>query len=149
MTITDRLQKYMLYKNLNANKVTVDAGLSVGLIGRAIKNNSGLNSDTVEKILVTYADLCPEWFITGAGEMIKGNNQVINNNGCGNNVSSNINGNISGNVTISHSEFANMIDLQKRCQDMQIELTKRLQTSQEQLSASMKQVVMLLEILKI
>lgn len=49
MTITERLQSYMTYKGLNPNKITVEAGLSVGLIGRAIKNNSGLNSDTIEK----------------------------------------------------------------------------------------------------
>ena len=56
MTITERLQNYMTYKGLNPNKITVEAGLSVGLIGRAIKNNSGLNSDTIEKILYTYTD---------------------------------------------------------------------------------------------
>ena len=64
MTITERLQNYMTYKGLNPNKITVEAGLSVGLIGRAIKNNSGLNSDTIEKILYTYTDLNPEWFIS-------------------------------------------------------------------------------------
>lgn len=71
MTITERLSKYMQYKDLNANRVTVDAGLSVGLIGKSIKNNTGLNSDTIEKILHTYEDLNPEWFIVEIGEMIK------------------------------------------------------------------------------
>ena len=148
MTITERLQNYMTYKGLNPNKITVEAGLSVGLIGRAIKNNSGLNSDTIEKILYTYNDLSPEWFISESGEMLKTNNQNINNNGSGNNVKSNINGNISGNVTISHSEFSNMIELQKGYQEIQKELTERLKTSQEQLSDSMRQVTILLEILK-
>ncbi len=148
MTITERLQDYMMYKGLNPNRVTVEAGLSVGLIGRAIKNNSGLNSDTIEKILYTYTDLNPEWFISESGEMLKTNNQNINNNGSGNNVNSNINGNISGNVTISHSEFSNMIEIQKGYQEIQKELTERLKTSQEQLSDSMRQVTILLEILK-
>ena len=71
MTITERLQKYMDFKGLNPNKVTVDAELSVGLIGKAIKNNRGLNSDTIEKILYEYNDLNPEWFVLGKGEMIK------------------------------------------------------------------------------
>ena len=57
MTITERLQTYMEFKGLNPNKITVEAGLSIGLVGRAIKNNSGLNSDTIEKILLTYTDL--------------------------------------------------------------------------------------------
>lgn len=148
MTITERLQTYMMHKGLNPNKITVEAGLSVGLIGRALKNNSGLNSDTIEKILYTYTDLNPEWFISESGEMLKTNNQTINNNGNGNNVSSNINGNISGNVTISHSELSGMIDVQRDCQKMQNELNERLKSTQEQLSESMKQVTILLEILK-
>ena len=102
----------------------------------------------IEKILYTYPDLNPEWFISESGEMLKTNNQNINNNGSGNNVNSNINGNISGNVTISHSEFSNMIELQKGYQEIQKELTERLKTSQEQLSDSMRQVTILLEILK-
>jgi len=71
--ITHRLCKYMEFKGLNPNNITVDAGLSVGLIGKAIKNSSGLNSDTIEKILHTYIDLNPIWFVLGEGEMIKPN----------------------------------------------------------------------------
>ncbi|MCC2590036.1 hypothetical protein [Chryseobacterium sp. MFBS3-17] len=147
MTITERLQMYMTHKGLNPNKVTVEAGLSVGLIGRALKNNSGLNSDTIEKILYAYADLNPEWFTTESGEMLKTNNQTINN-GDGNNVNSNINGNVGGNVTISHSEFSGMIELQKGYQEIQKELNERLSISQEQLTESMKQVTILVELLK-
>ena len=148
MTITERLQLYMNHKGLNPNKLTVEAGLSVGLIGRAIKNNAGLNSDTIEKILLTYKDLSPEWFVSESGSMLKTNYQNISNSGNGNNVNSNINGNVSGNVTISHSEFTGMIELQKGYQEIQRELTERLKTSQDQLSDSMKQVTILLEILK-
>ena len=148
MTFTERLQKFMDYKKLNANKVTVDAGLSIGLIGRAIKNNSGLNSETIEKILFTYNDLNPDWFLLENGDMIKSNTQVINSNGSSNNVNSNINGNISGNVTISHSEFSSMIELQKGYQEIQKEFNERLKTNQDQLTESLKQVTILLEILK-
>lgn len=146
MTITERLQKFMGFKGLNANKVTIDAGLSIGLIGRAIKTNSGLNSETIEKILFAYNDLNPEWFLLETGEMIKSNNQVINSNGSSNNVNSNINGNISGNVTIS--ELSGMIELQKGYQEIQREFNERLKTNQDQLTESLKQVTILLEILK-
>ncbi|CAA0171027.1 hypothetical protein [Tenacibaculum maritimum] len=71
MTIIERLSKYMAYKGLNANKVTVEANLSVGLIGKSIKKNTGLNSETIEKILYTYTDLNAEWFVIGKGEMLK------------------------------------------------------------------------------
>ncbi|AZI33879.1 hypothetical protein [Kaistella carnis] len=142
MTITERLQKYMAHKNLNANKVTVDAGLSVGLIGRAIKNDSGLNSDTVEKILIAFTDLNPEWFISGTGEMLKPVNQSIHSNGSPNSVNNNINGNVNGNgnFSITHSEFSGMIELQA-------ETMNRLKTSQDQLTESMRQVSLLIELL--
>jgi phage repressor protein C with HTH and peptisase S24 domain len=71
--ITHRLCRYMEYKGLNPNNITVDAGLSVGLIGKAIKNSAGLNSDTIEKILHSYIDLNPIWFVLGEGEMLKPN----------------------------------------------------------------------------
>lgn len=140
MTITERLQKYMAHKNLNANKITVDAGLSVGLIGRAIKNDSGLNSDTVEKILIAFTDLNPEWFISGTGEMLKPVNQNIHSNGSPNSVNNNINGNVNGNFSITHSEFSGMIELQT-------ETIERLKTSQDQLTESMRQVSLLIELL--
>ncbi|WP_123901406.1 S24 family peptidase [Flavobacterium davisii] len=73
MTIIERLLKYMDYKGLTPNKVTVEANLSVGLIGKSVKKNSGLNSDTIEKILCSYTDLNPEWFVIGTGEMLKTN----------------------------------------------------------------------------
>ncbi len=125
---------------MNPNKITVEAGLSIGLVGRAIKNNSGLNSDTIEKILLTYTDLSSEWFTSELGEMIKPNNQVINSNGSSNSVNSNINGNVNGNFTISHSEFTGMIELQA-------ETIERLKTSQDQLTESMRQVSLLIELL--
>jgi hypothetical protein len=70
-SITERLTIYMIEKDLNANKVTVEAGLSIGLIGKSIKNKRGLNSDTIEKILYTYKDLNAEWFVIGQGDMLK------------------------------------------------------------------------------
>lgn len=78
--ITHRLCKYMEYKGLNPNNITVDAGLSIGLIGKAIKNLAGLNSDTIEKILHAYVDLNPIWFVLGEGEMLKPNMQDLKHN---------------------------------------------------------------------
>ena len=72
--------------------------------------------------------------------MIKPNNQVINSNGSSNSVNSNINGNVNGNFTISHSEFTGMIELQA-------ETIERLKTSQDQLTESMRQVSLLIELL--
>lgn len=70
----DRIQYFMLQMNINNNQLTVNAGLSVGLIGKAIKSKSGLNSDSIEKILCAYPELNPNWLLTGRGEMLIDNN---------------------------------------------------------------------------
>jgi len=67
--LVDRLSKYMECSGLSANKLTVDAGLSVGLIGKAMNNRTGINSDSIEKILRAFPDLNPTWLLTGKGEM--------------------------------------------------------------------------------
>lgn len=71
----DRIQYFMLQTGINNNQMTVAAGLSVGLIGRAIKSKSGLNSDSIEKILCAYPELNPNWLLTGRGEMLITNKQ--------------------------------------------------------------------------
>lgn len=55
----------MTEKRINDNSLTVKAGLSVGLIGKARKAKKGLHSDTIEKILYAYPELNPVWFVTG------------------------------------------------------------------------------------
>lgn len=69
-TLTERLVEYMSYKGLNYNQVTQQAGLSIGLLGKAVRTNKGLHSDSIEKIISTYRDLNPQWLLTGIGEMI-------------------------------------------------------------------------------
>ena len=70
-TFSERLQQFMDYKGLNANKITVNAGLSVGLIGKAKNGVKGLNAASIEKILYAYPDLDANWLLTGRGEMLK------------------------------------------------------------------------------
>jgi len=55
---------------LNNNKITVQCGLSNGLLGNAFKSGKGLNSDSIEKILYRYPDLNSDWLLTGRGTMI-------------------------------------------------------------------------------
>ena len=75
---TERLSEYMAFKGINNNMITVSAGLSVGQIGKAIANNSGINSTSIEKILHAYPEISPEWLLTGKGEMLKNNDLLVN-----------------------------------------------------------------------
>ncbi|MFB9078041.1 hypothetical protein ACFFLS_05145 [Flavobacterium procerum] len=68
---TERLAEFMSLMEINNNMLTVAAGLSVGQIGKAIANNSGINSTSIEKILFAYPNINPEWLLTGKGEMLK------------------------------------------------------------------------------
>lgn len=67
----ERLQYYMQEKGINDNQMTVNAGLSVGLIGKAKGSNKGMNATNIEKILLAYPDLNPDWLLTGRGKMCK------------------------------------------------------------------------------
>ena len=50
----DRLEAFMKAEGLNANKVTVAAELSNGLLGKALKTRGSMNSDSVERILCAF-----------------------------------------------------------------------------------------------
>ena len=65
-----RFDKYMNYKHLNDNQVTVQCGLAVGLIGQARKGKSDLGKKTIDKILTVYQDLNRIWLLTGEGDML-------------------------------------------------------------------------------
>lgn len=67
----ERLQYYMHTKGINDNQMTVNAGLSVGLIGKAKNSNKGMNAINIEKILLAYPDLNSDWLLTGRGDMLK------------------------------------------------------------------------------
>lgn len=66
----DRLQVFMESEGINDNQLTVNAGLSVGLIGKCRKKGSGMLSDNIEKILLAYPSLSADWLLTGRGEML-------------------------------------------------------------------------------
>jgi len=65
----ERLDHFMSEEGINDNQMTVNAGLSVGLIGKCRKNGSGMASDSIEKILNAYPFLSADWLITGRGDM--------------------------------------------------------------------------------
>lgn len=68
----DRFDKYMKYSGLNDNKVTVQLGLTVGVIGKSRKEGRDLSDKVIEEILNYYTDINRIWLLTGEGEMLKG-----------------------------------------------------------------------------
>lgn len=60
----------MQKKGINDNQMTVNAGLSVGLIGKAKGSNKGMNAANIEKILLACPDLNSDWLLTGRGDML-------------------------------------------------------------------------------
>lgn len=73
----ERLQCYMNAKGINDNQMTVAAGLSVGLIGKAKSSGKGMSSANIEKILYAYPDLNPNWLLTGRGTMLQDENPTF------------------------------------------------------------------------
>jgi hypothetical protein len=66
----DRFDAYMASAGLNDNKVTVQLGLTVGLIGKSRKPGRDLSRAAITKILDYYTDLNSVWLLTGEGSML-------------------------------------------------------------------------------
>lgn len=77
-----RFAIYMKYKGLNDNKVTVECGLSQGLLNQARRGDSDLGRKTIDKILNTYQDLSRVWLLTGEGKMLQeaSSQSIVGNN---------------------------------------------------------------------
>lgn len=67
----------MDFKGLNDNRVTVECGLSQGLLNQARSGKSDLGQKAIDKILRKYQDINKIWLITGEGEMINGESNPI------------------------------------------------------------------------
>lgn len=74
-TFFTRLDEFMQYKGLNDNKITVQAKIAVGTLGKQRRSGKGLSYDSIVKILRTYPELNPAWLMLGEGEMLKKNEQ--------------------------------------------------------------------------
>lgn len=135
----ERLLEFIEYLDITNAAFEKKTGLSNGFINNLSDN---IRETSIKKITNIYPDLDINWWKTGLGDMIKQKARNINNTG-----SNNINNN-GGNVTISHNEFSSMMDLQKGYQEIQKELTKRLEITQNQLSKSQDQIDALIDVIK-
>ena len=67
-----RLDKFMSYNGLNDNRITIECGISNGLIGKARQRGS-LSQENISRILLRYENLDANWLLTGNGAMINEN----------------------------------------------------------------------------
>lgn len=71
MTVPERLQLFLDSQDVNAYRVNKQAGLSKGLLTKALQGRKGLSSQSLEQILLAYPELDADWLMTGRGEMIR------------------------------------------------------------------------------
>lgn len=129
----ERFDKYMAFKGLNDNKVTVDLGLSNGTIGKSRKNGRDLSDRVIEQILNFYTDLNKVWLLTGEGEML---NKTIHQEAKGDN-NTQVAGN-GNNVNVTTKSLLEELAAQRK-------LTEK---AQEQVSKAQEQIDRLLSIIE-
>lgn len=66
----DRFDKYLKFKHLNDNKVTVECSFSVGTLGKSRGKGRDLSARSIEVLLNKFKDLNRIWLLTGEGSMI-------------------------------------------------------------------------------
>ena len=69
-TLFTRLDAFMKYKGLNDNRITVQTQIAVGTLGKQRRSGKGLSYESIVKILRTYPEINPAWFLLGEGEML-------------------------------------------------------------------------------
>lgn len=104
----DRFIEYMKIKGLNDNKVTLECGLSQGLLGQARTGKSDLGAKTIDKILNKYQDLNKVWLLTGEGEMLKSPVQEVRGDNNTQIAGNSNNVNTSAEMQIALNEIAEM-----------------------------------------
>jgi len=71
MVMLQRLKKFADSLGVSVRALESSIGASAGVISRAIKNNTDIQSKWVSALAENYHQLNIEWLLTGKGEMIK------------------------------------------------------------------------------
>ena len=73
----DRIMQFIKYAGLSARQFDISIGASNGYTLRMQKNKASVGSDVIENIVATYPQLNLVWLITGEGEMIKSETEIL------------------------------------------------------------------------
>lgn len=71
-SIRERIAEFLILKGISRYRFYKDTGLSNGFLDKP----GSINSDNCEKICYCYADINPEWLLTGKGGMLKNDEQT-------------------------------------------------------------------------
>lgn len=99
----------MELKGLNDNRVTIECGLSQGLLGQARSGKSDLGAKTIDKILNTYQDLSRTYLLTGEGPMLNTTPTITQHNTYGHNI--NTQGPVQIGSTANDAEYAEVEEI--------------------------------------
>lgn len=69
--VLKRLKEYIDSKGISVSAFEKSIGMSNASFGKSLKQGGAIGSDKLEKILIIYSDISPEWLLTGKGEMIQ------------------------------------------------------------------------------
>lgn len=73
----DRLIQFIEYAGLSARQFDLSIGASNGYTLRMKKNHASIGSDVIETIIKTYPQLNLIWLMTGEGEMLNPDKEVL------------------------------------------------------------------------
>jgi len=71
--IINNISTYLKHKGYTISMAEKKISLANGTLSKAIKDNNTIKTDTLEKFLLAFDDINPEWLLTGKGEMLKSN----------------------------------------------------------------------------
>jgi phage repressor protein C with HTH and peptisase S24 domain len=66
----DRISKFIDYEGVSNRQFEMKIGASNGVITRAVRNKTDIQSKWITLILENYPQINPSWLVTGKGEML-------------------------------------------------------------------------------
>lgn len=73
----DRLMQFIEFVGLSARQFDLSIGASNGYTLRMKKNSASIGSDVIENIIRTYPQLNLVWLITGEGDMLNPDKEIL------------------------------------------------------------------------
>ena len=75
--VSERIGQYIAKKGVSYYAFENSIGASRGSISKAVKEGKSIGSNAIETILSVYTDLNPTWLMTGVGEILIDNSELL------------------------------------------------------------------------